>query len=81
MALFEFHPPGNPLDYYAAMPFRPTLKRRTAEGRVCYFCGTKPDIEHDSPVPCCEPADEMNDILRRKAVRSIWNVVARQVKE
>lgn len=75
-----FHPPGNPLEYYC-QPFRPTYRRRTKDGLVCYFCGTKPDYETGSLVPCCEAADEMNDHLRRKAIRSIWDVVARQVKE
>lgn len=78
---FNFVPPGNPLHYHAELPFRPTLKRRTRDGRVCYFCGTKPEPDDDSPVPCCEAADEMNDMLRRRAVRSLWDLVAWQVKK
>ena len=76
----HFHPPGNPLAYYD-QPFRPTFRRRTRDGLVCYFCGTKPDYETGSPVPCCEAAHDMNQQMRRRAVRQIWDVVARQVRQ
>ena len=77
--MIHFSAPGNPLEWTPA--FRPTFKRRTREGLVCYFCGVKPDKDSDSPVPCCVAAHEMNQEMRKRAVRSIWDLMARQVKE
>lgn len=79
--MMHFHPPGNPLDYYVNLPFRPVWTRRTSAGRVCYFCGTKPEPDGDCPVPCCEAAHYWNGECRKRAARHIWDVVARQVKE
>jgi hypothetical protein len=71
-------PPGNPLHYYDH-PFRPQWTQRTREGRVCYFC--RVPVDSESLVPCCLAAEEWATAARRRAVRAIWDVVARQVRE
>lgn len=55
MAVFDFHPPGNPLEWVTLRAFTPAWRRRTDAGTVCYFCGSS--AAPTGYVPCCEAGD------------------------
>lgn len=72
--MIHFCPPGNPLEAWAKIPFRPAWRRRTAAGIVCYFCGCAVVPGEKSPVPCCEAAhfwvSEQRKITAKKLIET-----------